>query len=217
MVLEHVAHHAGCVVVAAAAADVDFLGHGDLHVVDVVAVPDRLEDRVGKPQHEQVLHRFLAEVMIDAVDLLLVEHGVDDLVQLSGAGQIGAERLFDDHAARAAVFVGQAERPKLFAPLARRTAAPWRDNKPACCDPPFSISSEKLRECGEILRLSDVAGVIVDVRRRTVPKSARSKSFADEFRASLSPACCATRRARTACARSRRSRVFRQPLLCGTA
>ena len=73
VVLKHVAQHAGRVVVAAAAADVDFLGHGDLHVVDVVAVPDRLEDRVGEPQHQQVLHRFLAEVVVDAIDLLLAE------------------------------------------------------------------------------------------------------------------------------------------------
>ena len=84
MVLEHVADDAGRVVVAGAAADVDFLGHGDLHVVDVVAVPDRLEDRVGEPQHEQVLHRFLAEVVIDAVHLPLAEHGVDGLVELRG-------------------------------------------------------------------------------------------------------------------------------------
>ena len=73
MVLEHVAQHAGGIVVVGAAADVDLLGHGDLHVVDVVAVPDRLEDRVGEPQHEDVLDRFLAEIVVDAVDLLLVE------------------------------------------------------------------------------------------------------------------------------------------------
>src|SRR5690606_34873807 len=39
VILEHVANDAGRVVVAGAAADVDLLGHGDLHVVDVVAVP----------------------------------------------------------------------------------------------------------------------------------------------------------------------------------
>ena len=77
MILKHVADDAGLVVVTGAAADVDFLGHGDLHVVDVVAIPNRLEDRVGKPQHEQILHRFFAEVVVDAIDLPLVEHGVD--------------------------------------------------------------------------------------------------------------------------------------------
>jgi hypothetical protein len=42
-------------------------------VVDVVAVPERLEDGVGEAEDQQVLHRLLAQVVVDAVDLLLVE------------------------------------------------------------------------------------------------------------------------------------------------
>ncbi len=49
------------------------LGHGDLHVVDVLRVPQRLEDAVGEAQHQQVLHRLLAEVVVDAVGLALGE------------------------------------------------------------------------------------------------------------------------------------------------
>ena len=45
VVLDHVAGGADAVVVAGPAADADVLGHRDLHVVDVVAVPDRLEHR----------------------------------------------------------------------------------------------------------------------------------------------------------------------------
>ena len=81
MILEHVAHDAGRVVVAGPAADVDFFGHRDLHVVDVVAIPNRLEDRVREPQHEQVLHGLFAEVVIDAVDLLLAEDFVNHFVE----------------------------------------------------------------------------------------------------------------------------------------
>ena len=76
-------------------ADRQFFGRGDLHVIDVVAVPDRLENGVGEPQHEDVLHRLLAEVMVDAVDLVLGEHPVDLFVQLVARGQVGAEGLFD--------------------------------------------------------------------------------------------------------------------------
>ena len=60
-------------VVAAAPLDAQRLGDGDLHVVDVAAVPDRLEDAVGEAEHHDVLHRLLAEVVVDAVDLLLAE------------------------------------------------------------------------------------------------------------------------------------------------
>ena len=73
VVLQHVAQRAGIVVVVGAVLDADRLGHGDLHVVDEVAVPQRLDQGVGEAEHQQVLHRLLAEVVIDAVDLLLVE------------------------------------------------------------------------------------------------------------------------------------------------
>ena len=63
--LDDVARGADAVVVAGAAADADVLGHRDLHVVDVVAVPDRLEHRVGEAQGQQVLDRLLAEVVVD--------------------------------------------------------------------------------------------------------------------------------------------------------
>ena len=73
MVLHHVAQRAGLLVVAGPRADAFLLGDGDLHVVDVLLVEQRLEDAVGEAQHEDVLDGFLAEVVIDAVDLPFVE------------------------------------------------------------------------------------------------------------------------------------------------
>ena len=73
MVLDDVAGRADAVVVARPAADADVLGHGDLHVVDVVRVPDRVEQLVGEPQRQDVLHRLLAEVVVDAEHRLLGE------------------------------------------------------------------------------------------------------------------------------------------------
>ncbi len=61
------------VVVAGAAADADVLGHGDLHMVDEIAVPQRFDQRVGEAEHQQVLDGFLAQIVIDAEDLLFVE------------------------------------------------------------------------------------------------------------------------------------------------
>ena len=73
VVLHHVAQRAGLLVVGRAMLDAQRLGGGDLHVVDVAAVPDRLEDAVGEAQHQQVLHGLLGQVVVDAVDLPLVE------------------------------------------------------------------------------------------------------------------------------------------------
>ena len=95
MVRHHVAQRAGCVVEAAAVADAEFLVDRDLHVVDVVAVPDRLEHAVGEAQHQDVLDGLLAEIVIDPVDLVLVDELQQFAVQRPGRGQVGAERLFD--------------------------------------------------------------------------------------------------------------------------
>ena len=74
------------------------LGHGDLHVIDVLLVPERLEDAVGEAQHQQVLHRLLAEVVIDAVGLAFGEGLADGADDFAGAVQIAADRLLDDDA-----------------------------------------------------------------------------------------------------------------------
>jgi hypothetical protein len=50
-------------------------------VVDEVAVPDRLEQAVGEAEGQDVERRLLAEEVVDAEDLLLVEDLVDLGVQ----------------------------------------------------------------------------------------------------------------------------------------
>ncbi len=75
---DHVAIGAGALVEVGPLREAERLGHVDLDVVDVVAVPDRLEEAVREAEREDVLGGLLAEEVVDAEDLLLVE----DLVQL---------------------------------------------------------------------------------------------------------------------------------------
>ncbi len=98
MVLHHVAQRAGFVVIGAAPADAERLGHGDLHVVDMRAVPQRLQQRVGEAQRHQVLHRLLAEIMVDAEDVLFQEHRAQRVVDRRRALPVVADRLLDDDA-----------------------------------------------------------------------------------------------------------------------
>ena len=98
VVLHQVAERARRVVVAGARAHAEVLGGGDLHVVDEVAVPDRLEQPVGEPQRHHVLDRLLAEVVVDPEDLLLAQHAQHGLVQLERLGEVRADRLLDHHA-----------------------------------------------------------------------------------------------------------------------
>ena len=61
-----------------------------------VAVPQGLEDGVCESQGQNVLDRFLAEVVIDPEDLTLGENGEELVVEPPGAFEVGAEGLLDN-------------------------------------------------------------------------------------------------------------------------
>ena len=103
VVLEEVAARAGLLVERAAVLDADRLGDRDLDMVDVAAVPDRLEDPVAEPEDQQVPDRLLPEVVVDAVDLRLAEDLADLAVQADRRVEVVAERLLDDDPAPAAL------------------------------------------------------------------------------------------------------------------
>ncbi len=94
----HVAQRPGMIVIGRAMLHPHGFRHGDLHVVHVAAVPDRLENPIGEPEYHQVLHRFLAQVMIDAEHLRFVQATGKRGIEFAGRRQIMSKRLFDDHA-----------------------------------------------------------------------------------------------------------------------
>jgi hypothetical protein len=64
-------------------------------VVDDLAAPGPLDHRVGEPEDQDVLHRLLAEVMVDPEHLRLVENSARDAVELARACQVMADRLLN--------------------------------------------------------------------------------------------------------------------------
>ncbi len=98
VVLDKVAQGTRPVVVARAPTDSEVLRRGDLHVVDEVAVPDRLEHAVREAKGEHVLDRLLAQVVVDPEDLRLVQDREHFLIELEGLLEARAERLLDHHA-----------------------------------------------------------------------------------------------------------------------
>ena len=62
-----------------------------------MAVPDRLQHRVGEAQVGDVHHRLLAEEVVDPAGSGPRQHLVDLLVQLARRLQVVAERLLDHH------------------------------------------------------------------------------------------------------------------------
>ena len=107
MVLEHVADDACLFVISRPVLHAEGLGSGDLDMVQVAAVPERLEDGIGEPEHQDVLDRFLGQVMVDAEDLAFLIIGMDQLVQLAGRGEVAAEGLLDHDVAAARVLPGK--------------------------------------------------------------------------------------------------------------
>ena len=92
----HVAKGAGLLVETDPVADIERLRHVDLHMINEIAVPDRLEQAVAEAKGEDVLRRLLAEEMVDTEDLVLGEHLVQRVVERNRALHVGAERLFHD-------------------------------------------------------------------------------------------------------------------------
>ena len=96
VVLHDVAQRADRVVERAPVLDAEVLGHRDLDRLDVLAVPERLEEGVREAEVHDVLHRLLAQEVVDPEEALLGEDRGQTLVQLACGGEIGTERLLDD-------------------------------------------------------------------------------------------------------------------------
>ena len=98
MVLHHVAQRAGGFVKAAAFFHAQFFGNGDLDVGDVLAPPQGLEQGIAKAHGKQVLHRRLAQVMVDAKDLLLFKDLAHRFVDGAVGSQVVAQWFFQHDA-----------------------------------------------------------------------------------------------------------------------
>lgn len=84
MILHHVAQRTRMVVIAPPMFDPHLFSGGDGHILYVSPVPERLEEWIGKAERQNVLHRFLAQIMVDAEDLGLIESVRQPGVQGSG-------------------------------------------------------------------------------------------------------------------------------------
>jgi hypothetical protein len=50
-------------------------------MVDIATVPDRLIERVGKTEGENVLNRLFTEIVVDPINLGFHEQTVQELIQ----------------------------------------------------------------------------------------------------------------------------------------
>lgn len=95
MVLHDIADDAKLVKVATTTLGAEWFLECDLNVVDVVSVPGGAEERIAEAQDKNVLHHLLAQIVIDAEDLLLPPVGLKRLLQFPRACQVLAKRFLD--------------------------------------------------------------------------------------------------------------------------
>jgi hypothetical protein len=81
MILHHIAQRASFVVELPTILHAKVLCHGDLDAAYVIAIPNRLEDRIGKAGVKNVLHWLFAQKVVDAKDSLFWEILLQNLVQ----------------------------------------------------------------------------------------------------------------------------------------
>jgi hypothetical protein len=165
MVLEDVTEGADFLVERAARPDAGQFAEGDLDMIDVLSVPERLEDGVGKPEQHDVLDGFLTEVMVDAKDLAFVGVLCEGDVALLGGGEVVTERFFDEESAPVIVLVWRgAEQAGLIEVLGHDGELAGGDREVEECARP-GLGVGRVEERGEVLVsgwLGEIALAIVE-------------------------------------------------------
>src|ERR1019366_8926484 len=82
----------------APALDSKVLRHRDLDTLDMVAIPQGFEHGIGETEVHHVMHRTLAEEMVQTEDGLFFKSSEQNAVEFPGRIPIAAERLFDNDA-----------------------------------------------------------------------------------------------------------------------
>jgi hypothetical protein len=96
MVLNHVPHCSGFLVILSTILYAYILGDGDLDVIYIATIPDRLKDAVAEAEHHDILDGFLAQVMVDTINLIFFERLIQLAVESHCRLEVMPKRLFDD-------------------------------------------------------------------------------------------------------------------------
>src|SRR5215831_11724690 len=98
MILDHVTQGSSLLIVASTGANAFVLSHRNLDMIDVFLIPQRFEDGIGKTHNQEILDGFLAEIVIDAKNLALIDDLHQSVINGAGAGQVPAQWLFHNEA-----------------------------------------------------------------------------------------------------------------------
>ncbi len=179
MVLEHVPQDPGGLVITRAGAHPQVLRGRDLHVIHVAAVPNGFKDRIGETHDQKVLHRFLAQVMVDAVDLAFLEDFLHFAVEFFGRSQVVPEGFLDDHPGEPLLLPGQSRRAQVGNDVLEdvRGGGKVKDAVPRrsiVLVHPVQAAGQGLEDLGVVIG----TGHVMEILGETVPKGIRKLGLA---------------------------------------
>src|ERR1700681_35991 len=97
VVLDHVTDSPGVIVEITPPLDPELFCHGDLDTLNVMPVPDRLQEAVGEAKEQQIEDSLFTEVVVDTKDSRFRKHGMKSGIQLLRRGQIVPKGLLDNN------------------------------------------------------------------------------------------------------------------------
>src|ERR1700680_4584549 len=74
VVLDHIADRPGGVVKLPPPLDAELFRHRDLHTLDVIPIPDRLQKTIGEAKEQKIEDCLFTEVVVDAKDSRFRKH-----------------------------------------------------------------------------------------------------------------------------------------------
>src|SRR5882762_3325320 len=98
MALHHVAQCAGLIVELAATFNAQLLSHRDLHVPYTSTSPKWLKQGIAEAERDQVLDRFFAKIVVDAINLVLAEDRSNTAIDGFSGRTVVTQGLFQHYA-----------------------------------------------------------------------------------------------------------------------
>src|ERR1700691_444552 len=96
MVFDHVADRPSIVVELSPPFDPELLRQCDLHTLDVITIPDRLQEAGGEEKEQKIETGLFTKVVVDAKDSRFRKHRMKSGIQLLRRGEIVPEGLLDN-------------------------------------------------------------------------------------------------------------------------
>ena len=73
MILDHIPHRPGSIIIFPSILHPQSLSSADLDGIDIIMIPQWLENTVREAQYQDILHGLFPQIMVDTINLLLME------------------------------------------------------------------------------------------------------------------------------------------------